>query len=135
MPRCPNCDYDLTGLMSVQEGEVSCPECAVKWSRAIESSLMRWPGWRRYILEVLAIPGLVSGVVLAFHVTGVRDLGWALSATMLICYLVVCIIAPVQYSRVPRVRRPAVASLFAGALAASLAMLGVVAWLIYAISA
>lgn len=115
MPRCVQCDYDLSGLWKADGVEVTCPECAATWSEVIERSHTVWPGWRRYLIEVISIPGSIALAVLLLHAVGlivrgplgwIVDLAWALTLTPVLVAFVTALVLAAHYVRVPRVRRP-----------------------------
>ncbi|GJQ29427.1 MAG: hypothetical protein HBSAPP03_13110 [Phycisphaerae bacterium] len=133
MPTCIRCNYDLAGIWKADGQPVTCPECGEAWSELIERSIIPWPGWRRYLLETIAIPGLVSAVVLAAHVAGallprafkwLAELAWALTLTPVLIALVTCIALPAYYTRAPRVRRPSGWTMLAACLAVSAGVQG-----------
>lgn len=115
MPRCVQCDYDLSGLWKADGVEVMCPECAATWSEVIERSHTVWPGWKRYLVEVISIPGSIALLVLLLHAVGlivrgppewIVDLAWALTLTPVLVAFVTTLVLAMHYARVPRVRRP-----------------------------
>lgn len=134
MPRCVQCDYDLTGLWKADGIEITCPECAMKWSEVVERSHTVWPGWRRYLFEIIAIPGVASVLVLVLHAMGAagvkfvswaRDLAWALTLTPVLVAIITALVLAAHYERVPRVRRPNWWVLLGAGLLASACVQGV----------
>lgn len=133
MPRCVQCDYDLAGLWKADGAEITCPECEAKWSEVIERSQTVWPGWKRYIVEVVSIPGIMALPVLGLHgwsaaggqpFRWMGEIAWALTLTPVIVAAVTTLVLALHYWRVPRGRRPGGWTLLCAGLLASVCVQG-----------
>ncbi|MDX2130804.1 MAG: hypothetical protein SFY69_01975 [Planctomycetota bacterium] len=113
MPRCPTCDYDLSGLLNEQTGIAVCPECNAAWSDTLEKGLVAWPGWGALLLRATIIPGAFWALTLILHGIGSasgpsmwRTAAWALTFTPFLAGCVASIFLARHYVQAPRVRRP-----------------------------
>jgi len=111
MPTCPKCGYDLGGCQRDAHEAIACPECGEAWSETIERGLKVWSGWRGCIRNVVLVPAIAWGVILACLLAGLvlpeaPFLVYLLWPTPFIIGFFAPIVVASESSLTPRIRRP-----------------------------